>query len=74
MIAILIILFIPCEFLVKSMYYNFRILSHHTFTKPYYSMFSSFCSIESVNNLREIQAMRRLSPHANLVELKEVIL
>ena len=32
------------------------------------------CRIDSVNNLREIQAMRRLSPHANLVELKEVIL
>jgi len=30
-------------------------------------------SIDQVNNLREIQAMRRLNPHANVVELKEVI-
>ena len=33
-----------------------------------------FCSIEQVNNLREIQAMRRLSPHSNILELQEVIL
>jgi len=31
-------------------------------------------SIDQVNNLREIQAMRRLSPHGNVVELKEIIL
>lgn len=31
-------------------------------------------SIDQVNNLREIQAMRRLSPHPNVVELKEIIL
>ena len=31
-------------------------------------------SLEQVNNLREIQAMRRLSPHANILELQEVIL
>ncbi|XP_031558432.1 MAPK/MAK/MRK overlapping kinase-like [Actinia tenebrosa] len=30
-------------------------------------------SIEQVNNLREIQAMRRLSPNLNVVELKEII-
>lgn len=30
-------------------------------------------SIDQVNNLREIQAMRRLSPHGNVVELKEII-
>ncbi|KXJ14440.1 MAPK/MAK/MRK overlapping kinase [Exaiptasia diaphana] len=30
-------------------------------------------SIEQVNNLREIQAMRRLSPNMNVVELKEII-
>jgi len=32
-----------------------------------------FDSIDQVNNLREIQCMRRLSPHANVVDLKEVI-
>jgi len=31
-------------------------------------------SIEQVNNLREIQALRRLNPHPNIIELKEVIL
>ena len=31
-------------------------------------------SIDRVNNLREIQCMRRLSPHAHIVDLKEVIL
>eukprot|EP00112_Aurelia_sp_Birch-Aquarium-sp1_P005533 Seg163.6 transcript_id=Seg163.6/GoldUCD/mRNA.D3Y31 product="MAPK/MAK/MRK overlapping kinase" protein_id=Seg163.6/GoldUCD/D3Y31 len=44
--------------------------------RQYYAckrMKQHFDTIESVNNLREIQAMRRLSPHANLVELKEVI-
>ncbi|KAK2174121.1 hypothetical protein NP493_827g01005 [Ridgeia piscesae] len=30
-------------------------------------------SLEQVNNLREIQAMRRLSPHPNVLELSEVI-
>ena len=30
--------------------------------------------IDQINNLREIQAMRRLSPHDNIVELKEVLL
>ncbi|XP_064622097.1 MAPK/MAK/MRK overlapping kinase-like isoform X2 [Lineus longissimus] len=30
-------------------------------------------SLEQVNNLREIQAMRRLSPNANILELQEVI-
>lgn len=36
-------------------------------------MKQTFKSIEQVNNLREIQCMRRLSPHANIVDLKEVI-
>lgn len=36
-------------------------------------MKQSFNSIDQVNNLREIQCMRRLSPHANIVDLKEVI-
>lgn len=30
-------------------------------------------SIDQVNNLREIQAMRRLNPHGNVVELKDII-
>ncbi|KAK3718769.1 hypothetical protein QZH41_014035 [Actinostola sp. cb2023] len=30
-------------------------------------------SIDQVNNLREVQAMRRLSPNMNVVELKEII-
>ena len=32
------------------------------------------CSIDEVNNLREIQAMRRLNPHGNVVDLKDIIL
>ena len=31
-------------------------------------------SLEQVNSLREIQALRRLNPHPNIIELKEVIL
>ncbi|ELU03478.1 hypothetical protein CAPTEDRAFT_192643 [Capitella teleta] len=30
-------------------------------------------SLEQVNNLREIQAMRRLGPHPNILELQEVL-
>ncbi|XP_029195387.1 MAPK/MAK/MRK overlapping kinase-like [Acropora palmata] len=30
-------------------------------------------SIDQVNNLREIQAMRRLNPHGNVVDLKDII-
>ncbi|XP_076098270.1 MAPK/MAK/MRK overlapping kinase-like isoform X1 [Mytilus galloprovincialis] len=36
-------------------------------------MKQTYESIEQVNNLREIQAMRRLSPHSNILELQEVI-
>ncbi len=32
-----------------------------------------FESIEQVNSLREIQALRRLSPHPNIVKLHEVL-
>lgn len=32
------------------------------------------CSAEQVNNLREVQALRRLNPHTNVIDLKEVIL
>ena len=36
-------------------------------------MKSHFDSQEQVNSLREIQALRRLSPHANIIKLIEVI-
>jgi renal tumor antigen len=36
-------------------------------------MKSHFDNSEQVNNLREIQALRRLSPHANIIKLIEVI-
>lgn len=34
---------------------------------------NNFTSVEQVNNLREVQALRRLSPHANIVKLQEVL-
>jgi renal tumor antigen len=37
-------------------------------------MKSHFDSYEQVNSLREIQALRRLSPHANIIKLIDVIL
>lgn len=36
-------------------------------------MKNTFESIDQVNNLREIQALRRLSPHANIITLLEVL-
>lgn len=36
-------------------------------------MKSHFDSEEQVNSLREIQALRRLSPHANIIKLQEVL-
>lgn len=36
-------------------------------------MKNHFESIEQVNNLREIQALRRLSPHQHIVKLEEVL-
>lgn len=36
-------------------------------------MKSYFKSLEQVNNLREIQALRRLNPHPNIIELQEVL-
>lgn len=36
-------------------------------------MKSHFDSADKVNNLREIQALRRLSPHPNIIKLIEVI-
>lgn len=35
-------------------------------------MKNHFDSLDQVNNLREIQALRRLSPHANIIKLLEV--
>jgi renal tumor antigen len=32
-----------------------------------------FNSIEQVNNLREIQALRKLSPHPHIVKLIEIL-
>jgi renal tumor antigen len=36
-------------------------------------MKNHFNNIDQVNNLREIQALRRLSPHAHIVKLLEVL-
>lgn len=36
-------------------------------------MKTHFHSLEQVNNLREIQALRRLSPHPNIIKLEEVL-
>jgi renal tumor antigen len=36
-------------------------------------MKNHFDSIEQVNNLREIQALRRLSPNPNIIKLYEVL-
>ena len=36
-------------------------------------MKNSFETVEQINNLREIQALRRLSPHPCVVKLLEVI-
>ncbi len=36
-------------------------------------MKNHFDSLDQVNNLREIQALRRLSPHANIIKLQEVL-
>ena len=36
-------------------------------------MKNHFDSLDQVNNLREIQALRRLSPHGNIIKLLEVL-
>jgi renal tumor antigen len=36
-------------------------------------MKNHFDSIDKVNNLREIQALKRLSPHPNIIRLLEVL-
>ncbi len=37
-------------------------------------MKNHFKSLEQVNSLREIQALRRLNPHPNIIELQEALL
>ena len=37
-------------------------------------MKNTFDSQQQVNNLREVQALRRLNPHANIIQLLEVLL
>lgn len=37
-------------------------------------MKNHFDSIEQVNNLREVQALKRLSPHPGIIKLLEVVL
>ena len=39
-----------------------------------YQNFMHFYSIDQVNKLREVQALRKLNPHPNIIGLKEVIL
>ena len=36
-------------------------------------MKNTFSSIDRVNNLREVKALRKLSPHPNIVSLEEVL-
>lgn len=36
-------------------------------------MKSTFASLEQVNSLREVQALRRLSPHSQIIKLLEVL-
>lgn len=37
-------------------------------------MKNHFDSIEQVNNLREVQALKKLSPHPGIIKLLEVVL
>ena len=49
---------------------------HHSPTHPrsnYQCMRNHFESIDQVNTLREIQALRRLSPHPHIITLEEVL-
>lgn len=52
---------LKCQNIENGQYYACKRMKQH------------FDSLDRVNNLREIQCMRRLSPHANIVDLKEVI-
>ncbi|XP_077997469.1 MAPK/MAK/MRK overlapping kinase-like [Glandiceps talaboti] len=52
---------LKCQNIKDGQYYACKKMKQH------------YDSIEHVNNLREIQAMKRLSPHPNIIELKEII-
>ncbi|CAH1792534.1 unnamed protein product [Owenia fusiformis] len=52
---------LKCQSIKDGTYYACKKMKQH------------YDSIEQVNNLREIQAMRRLSPHTNILELNEVV-
>ncbi|XP_006824841.1 MAPK/MAK/MRK overlapping kinase-like [Saccoglossus kowalevskii] len=52
---------LKCQNIKDGQYYACKKMKQH------------YDSLEHVNNLREIQAMRRLSPHQNILELREVI-
>jgi len=48
----------------------------HIHTKKYVAikrMKQKFQSVQQVNNLREVQALRRLNPHSHIIGLKEII-
>ena len=44
-----------------------------TFQVAIKCMKNHFDSVEQVNRLREIQALRRLSPHPNIIKLYEIL-
>jgi len=52
---------LKCQSVENGQYYACKRMKQH------------FDNLDQVNNLREIQCMRRLSPHANVVDLVEVI-
>merc|ERR1712062_554490 len=48
----------------------------HIHTKKYVAikrMKQKFQSVQQVNNLREVQALRRLNPHSHIIGLREII-
>ena len=48
----------------------------HVHTKKYVAikrMKQKFQSVQQVNNLREVQALRRLNPHHHIIGLREII-
>ena len=48
----------------------------HIHTKKYVAikrMKQKFQSVQQVNNLREVQALRRLNPHHHIIGLREII-
>ncbi|XP_039248748.2 uncharacterized protein LOC120326502 isoform X2 [Styela clava] len=52
---------LKCQHIKDGTYYACKKMKQH------------YNGVEEVNNLREIQAMRRLNPHANVIELHEII-